>query len=146
MPEEEKSEPAGFKVVDRRIFSEDGSVRQEVREGSGDPGPAATSPRTTPVAPEAQQFSDQDAAEFEGVVQFLGTTAMFQLGLMQGPDGERIPADLASAQLTINMLEVLERKTRGNLTPQEAKLLEDILYELRMSFLEIEKRQSKKPK
>lgn len=146
MPEEEKNESSGFKVVDRRTFSEDGSVRQKVREQSGDTGPVATSPQTTPVAPEAQDFSDQDAAEFEGVVQFLGTTAMFQLGLMQGPGGERIPADLASAQLTINMLEVLERKTRGNLTPQEAKLLEDILYELRMSFLEIEKHQSKKPK
>lgn len=147
MPEEEKNGSSEFKVVDRRIFSEDGSVRQQARDESGDPGPAVKSVQTTaPVAAEAQQFSDQDAGEFEGVVQFLGTTAMFQLGLMQGPSGERIPADLASAQMTINMLEVLERKTRGNLTPQEARLLEDILYELRMSFLEIEKRQSKKPK
>ena len=81
--------------------------------------------------------------EFAEVVQFLGTTAMFQLGLMQGPSGERIPTDMISARQTINMLEILERKTRGNLTAGEAKLLEEVLFELRMSFVELEKRAAK---
>ncbi|MBZ5565304.1 MAG: DUF1844 domain-containing protein, partial [Acidobacteriia bacterium] len=47
---------------------------------------------------------------------------------------------------TIELLEVLQRKTRGNLTPDELRLLEDVLYELRMSYLEIEKRQARKQK
>jgi Domain of unknown function (DUF1844) len=147
MPEE-KNDSAGFKVVDRRPFSEDGSVRAEVREESKDAEPAPKPPPATaaPAAAEPVEFSDEDLGGFEGVVQFLGTTAMFQLGLMQAPGGERIPADPVSARHTINMLEVLQRKTRGNLTLDETKLLGDILYELRMTFVELEKRQSKKGK
>lgn len=142
---EDKEESSGFKVVDRRLFREDGKMREGARDGSQDPGPAPPIPNAAaPPASAPQRFSDEDLGGFEGVVQFLGTTAMFQLGLMQGPGGELIPADLPSARHTINMLEVLEHKTRGNLTPEEAKLLEDVLYELRMSFVELEKRQMKK--
>ena len=44
------------------------------------------------------------------------------------------------------MLEVLELKTRGNLTSDEARLLEDVLYELRMAFVEVQKRSAARPK
>jgi Domain of unknown function (DUF1844) len=147
MPDE-KEESSGFKVVDRRLFSEDGKMRDEARDGSDDPEPAPKAGRTATAAGPASpdDASGRDIGGFEGVVQFLGTTALFQLGLMQGPSGESIPADLVSAHHTIAMLEVLEVKTRGNLTPEEARLLEDILYELRMSFVEIEKRQLKRSK
>ena len=147
MPEE-KEESAGFKVVDKRTFREDGQVRHEAHEESRDPEPPLTPPRTetSPAIPEVPAMSEVDAGGFEGVVQFLGTTAMFQLGLMQGPGGERIPPDFVSAHHTIDMLEVLQRKTRGNLTPEETSLLEDVLYELRMSFVELEKHLAKKPK
>jgi hypothetical protein len=80
---------------------------------------------------------------FDTLVSYLGTTAMFQLGLMAGPSGERIPADLANARQTINMLEVLEQKTEGNLTREEGRLLDDVLYELRMAYVEVDKRTSK---
>lgn len=143
---EEKNNSTGFKVVDRRPFSEDGSVRSEVREESRDSEPARKPAAAAPSAAEPAEIPDEGLGGFEGVVQFLGTTAMFQLGLMQGPGGERIPADPVSARHTINMLEVLQHKTRGNLTPDEAKLLDDILYELRMTFVELENRQSKKGK
>jgi Domain of unknown function (DUF1844) len=149
MPEE-RDESSGFKVVDRRLFSEDGTVRDDVRdearEASQEHESASNAPRT-PAAPadaSPQESVGDDTGGFAGVVQFLGTTALFQLGLMQGPSGETIPADLISARNTINMLEVLDAKTRGNLTVEEAKLLEDVLYELRMSYVELEKRQSKK--
>ena len=147
MPEE-KDVSSGFKVVDRRIFTEDGTLRPDARQDSKDLEPPSKSSRGTAGAAETepQEFSERDSAGFEGVVQFLGTTAMFQLGLMQEPGGERIPADLVSARHTIDMLEVLERKTRGNLTPAEAKLLDDVLYELRMSIVELEKRHSKRSK
>jgi Domain of unknown function (DUF1844) len=145
MPEE-KEPSGGFKVVDRRLFGEDGRTREESEDIPADREPesigvpeAATAP-----APEPEEFSDDEVGGFVGVVQFLGTTAMFQLGLMQGPGGERIPADMVSARHTINMLEILDRKTQGNLTPEESKLLEEVLFELRMSFVELEKRQTKK--
>lgn len=143
---EEKEPTGGFKVVDRRLFGEDGRAREETADVPPEPKPAPQVVADTNPAPpaDAEDFPEDEMGGFAGVVQFLGTTAMFQLGLMQGPGGERIPADPVSARHTINMLEILEHKTRGNLTSEESKLLEDVLYELRMSFVELEKRQTKK--
>jgi Domain of unknown function (DUF1844) len=145
MPDE-KEPSAGFKVVDRRPFGEDGRVREDTQEVSPEPKETAKTVSEAPStpAPDPDNSFDDEMGGFAGVVQFLGTTAMFQLGLMQGPGGERIPADPVSARHTINMLEVLERKTKGNLTDEESKLLEEVLFELRMSFVELEKRQTKK--
>ncbi len=86
-----------------------------------------------------------DYSGFETLVSYLGTTAMFQMGLVAGPGGQRIPADLINARNTIDMIEVLERKTQGNLTPDESRLLEDVLYELRMAYVEVE-RHTTRPK
>jgi hypothetical protein len=71
---------------------------------------------------------------------------MFQLGLIPGPSGERIPADMPNAKRTVDLLEILQEKTQGNLTAGESRLLEDALYELRMSFVEMQKRQARKIK
>ena len=159
---EEKSD-AGFKVVDRRSFGGDGDSREKGEEtaaaASSAAGAAADSTRSTATAstPELNtepggdgDFGFEDGAlpeaGFETLVSFLGTTAMFQLGLVTGPSGERIPADLTNARHTVDMLEVLEQKTRGNLTSDEARLLEDVLYELRMAFVEVQKRSAAKPK
>jgi Domain of unknown function (DUF1844) len=144
MPEE-KEESSGFKVVDKRLFAEDGKVRDVAREEPRESAQPATPPQPRAAAPPlAADESEEGSGGFEGVVQFLGTTAMFQLGLMQGPGGERMPPDMVSAYHTIQMLEILQRKTSGNLTPEETSLLEDILYELRMTFVELQKRQPKK--
>jgi hypothetical protein len=144
MPDD-KEPTGGFKVVDRRLYGEEGRMREESEEApvNREPAAKATPERTPEPSLEQEEFTDDEVGGFAGVVQFLGTTAMFQLGLMQGPSGERIPADMVSARHTINMLDILERKTRGNLTPEETKLLEEILFELRMSFVELEKRQAK---
>lgn len=143
---DEKEPTGGFKVVDRRLFGEDGRAREEVEDALPEPKAASKVVADASPAPttEPEDFPEDELGGFAGVVQFLGTTAMFQLGLMQGPGGERIPADPVSARHTINMLEILERKTQGNLTPEESKLLEEVLFELRVSFVELEKRQTKK--
>ena len=164
MPEE-KNEP-GFKVVDRRPFAGDGSSREKGEEpepGKTEKSPSAASVRQTAsetVGAELKRDEfeaggdlgfDSDGlvggeSGFDTLVSYLGTTAMFQLGLVTGPSGERIPADLTNARHTVDMLEVLEQKTRGNLTSDEARLLEDVLYELRMAFVEVQKRSAVKPK
>ena len=71
---------------------------------------------------------------------------MFQLGLIPGPSGEHIPADMPNAKRTIDLLEVLQEKTRGNLTADESQLLDDVLYEVRLGFVEMQKRQARKSK
>ncbi len=81
---------------------------------------------------------------FETLVSYLSTTTMFQVGLLAGPGGERIPPDMTNAQRTIDLLAVLQEKTRGNLNADEARLLDDVLYELRMTFLELQKRMARK--
>jgi hypothetical protein len=148
----EEHDSSGFKVVDRRPFSEDGRVRKEERESAKNayqpPQPEVQPAEAAPSPPdeEPQDTLEGGPGGFKNVVQFLGTTALFQLGLMQGPSGEALPTDLVSARHTIDMLETLEIKTRGNLTPEESQLLEDVLYELRMGFVEVEKRLAKRSK
>ena len=53
--------------------------------------------------------------------------------------GQTIPANLPAAQQMIDILALLEEKTRGNLTAEERQLLEQILYELRLRYVEVSK-------
>jgi hypothetical protein len=140
MPEE-KDQSSGFRVVDKRPFAADGKRREDSVEET----PVESQPQQRPAAsaPEeldAEDYPEAGPAGFDTLVSYLSTTAMFQLGLLPGPGGERIPVDLVNARRTIDLLEILQQKTRGNLTPAEAQLLEDVLYELRLSYVEIEKR------
>ncbi len=139
---EEKDGPSGFKVVDRRTFGVDGARRPEPAGEEKPPEPPAPPPRAKAPEeePELEAFQEEEGSGFATLVSYLSTTAMFQLGLLQGPSGERIPADLPNARRTIDLLAVLQEKTQGNLTEDESRLLEEALYELRMSYVEIEKR------
>lgn len=147
MPEEKEESPS-FKVVDRRGFASDGSRRGE---DTPTPSPEPAPPKTAAGPPAAEQpFAEAEdhfgQPGFETIVSYLSTTAFFQLGLLPGPGGERVPPDLANARRTIDMLEVLQQKTRGNLTAPERQMLEEVLYEMRMSFVEIEKRLTTPPR
>ncbi len=76
--------------------------------------------------------------DFSTFVLSLGTTALYQMGVM--PDshsGEKIEADPLIAQQTIDTLEMLREKTLGNLEEEERKLIDSLLYELRMRFVEL---------
>jgi len=77
------------------------------------------------------------AIDFSTFILSLSTSALFHLGLIpdtqSGKPGER---NLPLARQTIDILEILATKTRGNLDPEEAKLLESLLYEIRMRFVE----------
>jgi hypothetical protein len=150
---EEKKETTGFKVVDRRSFSDDGTLRTDAKETPKESRQSLKNPPAFDAADPAQpasldegEYFDGSATSFDTLVSYLSTTVLFQLGLLPGPSGERIPPDTVNARRTIDLLEILQLKTRGNLTPDEVKLLEDVLYELRMSYVEIEKRRSKKAK
>ena len=66
----------------------------------------------------------------------LSTSALYQLGAVAGPDGERLdePNRLLAKQ-TIDTLEMLRERTRGNLDDAETQLFDSLLYELRMRFV-----------
>jgi len=70
----------------------------------------------------------------------LGTSALYHMGVVEGPQGDESPhKDLALARQTVDTLEMLAEKTRGNLDEQERRLMESLLFELRMRFVESEK-------
>ena len=76
--------------------------------------------------------------DFSTFVLSLGTTALYQLGVMSSPEsGETAEPDPLIAQQTIDTLEMLRAKTRGNLEEVERKLIDSLLYELRMRFVEL---------
>ena len=91
------------------------------------------------------QLPDQDesAVTFLGFVLSLAHTAAVHFGDVPDPvSGQTIPANLPAAQQMIDILALLEEKTRGNLTAEERQLLEQLLYELRLRYVEVSKQGS----
>jgi hypothetical protein len=76
------------------------------------------------------------AMNFDRLVQSLYMTAAVQMGAGSAPN-EQPRIDILGARQSIDMLSVLDEKTKGNLTEQEKRLLQNALFDLRMSFLEI---------
>lgn len=80
--------------------------------------------------------------DFATFILSLSTSALYHLGLVEDPQtGQRGEPDLALASQTIDTLAVLQEKTRGNLDEEEAHLIESLLYELRMRFVEVRQAQ-----
>lgn len=80
--------------------------------------------------------------DFSTFVMSLATSAMVQLGEVPDPDAgtdDQPPADLAAAKQIIDILGVLEEKTRGNLDDAEDKLLRSLLYDLRVRYVDAER-------
>lgn len=81
--------------------------------------------------------STESGISFAQFVLSLGTTAAVHFGDLPDPaTGEPGEPDLVGASQMIELLALLQEKTRGNLDPAEAKLLEDLLYDLRMRFVQ----------
>lgn len=120
-----------------------GGVASEARAA----GPAPTAAQA--AAGRAEQAYNQargpqsarlPEASFLSLANMLAVEAAMHLGLIQSPGEEPPPADLEAARHLIDMLGILQAKTRGNLTGEEDNLLENILADLRMQFVAISKR------
>ncbi|MBI5251916.1 MAG: DUF1844 domain-containing protein [Desulfomonile tiedjei] len=94
------------------------------------------------VSPEEPSEAEKEEAyrpmDFNSLVLSLANTALFQLGLIKVPDAESAK-DVAGARQTIDLLALIQDKTRGNLTEQEEKILKETLFQLRMAFVEAAK-------
>lgn len=83
---------------------------------------------------------EQSAVTFVGFVLSLAHTAAVHLGDVPDPmTGQPAQPNLLAAQQIIEILALLEEKTRGNLSAEERQLLEQIVYELRVRFVEVSK-------
>ena len=77
--------------------------------------------------------------DLAALISMLVTQAFFALGLLQteSGEGEKREPDMAMAKYNIDMLETLAEKTKGNLTEEEQKVLEDTLAQVRMAYVKI---------
>lgn len=73
---------------------------------------------------------------FQGLVVSLAAATMQHLGKTLNPATNKIEKNLPAAQATIDMLDMLEAKTKGNLSDAEAKLLKGLLAELKLNYVE----------
>ena len=81
-------------------------------------------------------------ASFELLITTFSMQAMSAMGLLGGPGGNRQPVDFGLAKHLIDLLWVIEEKTRGNLSHEEAGSLEQMLHQLRMLFIDPEIRKN----
>ena len=86
------------------------------------------------------QTEDSGEAGFSTLVLMLGTAAMVHLGAAPDPAGGETKLGLGQAKQMIDLLDVLRSKTAGNLTVAESSVLDDLLFDLRMRYLEAVKR------
>jgi len=123
----------GFTVKDRRHFTADGEVRSErADEARAVPAAAVVEPSPEPPRPTPKPVGHSVA--FSDLLVQLAGNASVLLGLA-GPEGESPPVDLEGAREVIGILEMLRDKTEARRTPEEEKLLDGILYELRLSYV-----------
>ena len=96
-------------------------------------GAGFTAQAAEPRAGGAEQLP---AIDFSTFVLSLAASALYHMGLTEGPEGETVPEkNLPLARQTIDTLEMLEVKTAGNLEAEETNLLQSVLYELRMGYV-----------
>jgi hypothetical protein len=82
------------------------------------------------------------ALDFSGFVLSLAQTVLIELGVAPDPEGGFRKPDLSMARETIDIIAMLAEKTKGNLTGDEERLLDDTLYQLRMTFCEVRKQRT----
>ena len=122
------SKPSGFTVNDRRAMSDQTSPAT----------PAADQP--APAPPDDPSGSaGLPPVDFHTFVLSLGSSALLHLGELEHPEAGAPQKDLPMAKHTIDLLVMLEQKTKGNLTPAEEKLMESLLYDLRLRYVEATK-------
>ena len=80
-----------------------------------------------------------DPVDFSTHVLSMASTALIALGKMPAPDGAPHPVDLETARHLIDVLAMLETKTKGNLDEAEGKLLASLVYDLRVAFVDAQK-------
>ena len=123
----------GFVVKDRRFTAKkEEEIPPPAEEKSkGEPKkaesrePETGSERQTPL-PEMN---------FINFILSLSTSALIQLGEVHDPASPSVEKDLPSAKQTIDLIGMLKEKTKGNLTPDEEKVMDHILYDLRMRYV-----------
>jgi hypothetical protein len=138
--EEKPTEGKGFTVQDRRRFSpETGEAREDATEQ-----PAAAAPHPAAQSEAGTQSRAREEAlpeiNFSTFVISLSTQALVHLGEIPNPVSGQVELEVAVAKQMIDILAMLKEKTRNNLNESENRLMEDILFDLRLKYVEAVKK------
>jgi len=139
--EEGKLEGKGFTVQDRRRFSPDtGEARQDAPEENQQA--SARAPKVEAKADHPSDAAQETLPEinFSTFVIGLSTQALMHLGEIPNPLTGKSETDVPVAKQMIDILGMLKDKTRSNLNASEERLMEDILFDLRMKYVDAVKR------
>ena len=82
--------------------------------------------------------------DFSTYVLSTASTVQVALGVLPGPDGKPQPIDLEAARYFIDVLAMLEQKTKGNLDETEQKMLASLIYDLRVAYVDAQKKPASK--
>ena len=129
MAEDNKDEgqEKGFVVRDKRFSAKkEGEGETQVKEGVGIEEPSKNDMKQEVPLPEIS---------FINLIFSLSTSALIQLGEIQDPVTQQLAKNIPLAKQTIDLIGMLKEKAKGNLTSDEEKLLENILYDLRMRYV-----------
>lgn len=118
----------GFTVKDKRTFDSEGKVREEFKKAKKQ-GAKEEGRRSVPL-PEVN---------FSSFLLSLSSSTLLHLGEVADPESGEKKKDLALAKQSIDIISLLRDKTKGNLTQEEEKLLDHLLYDLRMRFVNASK-------
>lgn len=154
MKKEEGEKTKSFQVVDKRRFDSAGKERSSEEQSQknvefadySEHATADDQSETTSSHPQGFTMKQQDMSgddepvAFTSFIMSLATQVLVQLGEMPPPSGMEIPRDLESARQTIDILTMLQQRTRGNLSNEESRFLEEVLHSLRMSFINAKKK------
>lgn len=162
---DDNHEEVSFKVADRRKFNSDGSLKDGITLEPVKPAqpPAAEAVPETPAAsPEAPPNVDEnindladdamdipgadDPASFVNFLSTLATNAAASLGAVPHPATGQRSLDLDTGKYWLDVLAMVREKTKGNLHPQESRLLDGILGDLRMQYVHLVKATEEKLK
>jgi Domain of unknown function (DUF1844) len=160
-------EQSNFKVTDRRLFNADGTPRDLPADERPEPPRASTETSVNEPPPESQAESKtvsnaqaaaeaataaqparetaedselpdaKDPASFVNFMMSIASNAAASLGMMEHPVTHERDLDLELGKHWIDVLGMLQQKTRGNLSPQEQQILEGLLADLRMQYVSL---------
>jgi hypothetical protein len=131
----EDNDKEKIKVQDRRHFDREGNPVSTAENADAKQKPDTPRPAAEPAPPQQQA----PKIDFITVLFSFVHTALIHLGDMPDPATNAASQNLEAAQEMIDILEMLQVKTKGNLNQQEAQYLESALFDLRLRFVEKKK-------
>jgi hypothetical protein len=132
--DKEQEEQQSFRVTDKRGFSEDGDVRASEKESPANEKADAPSPGPEEKSAE-KESPPRPPIDFPSYILSYYTQGLVLLGEVPNPYTNKKEEDVEAARHTVDILSMLQQKTKGNLSKDEEQLLDSVLYELRIKFM-----------